>query len=157
MFWRKLPRRVLCAAVAAAALSCTTAPGLFDPFDVTVNVLGAGTGNGRVTETEALVNIDCRIVGGEPNSLGDLGSGDGPCRSTFAELNGLGTFILFAAADLGHEFVGWSGDCAPVGVAACRLSWASREALTLTVTAEFRPVGLIIAPPSVHFPPLTAP
>lgn len=135
------------------AASCRDLAGDFDPFDVTVNVLGRGNGSGVVTEVETTVTINCHIVAGEPNELSEIADAGNPCRSVFTDLNGLGMFLLFAAPDAGHEFVGWSGDCAVVQGTTCQVSFVSREAITLTVYAEFRPVGLIIAAPSDTFSP----
>ena len=121
------------------ATSCKDIPGDFDPFDVTINVLGRGTGSGVVTEVETIVTINCHIVAGEPNELAEIAGAGNPCRSVFTDLNGLGMFLLFAAPDQGHEFVGWTGDCESVQGTTCQVSFVSREAITLTVIAEFRP------------------
>ena len=145
--------RVLLLVVPALVSSCKDLPGDFDPFDVTINVLGRGAGSGVVTEVETLVTINCHIVAGEPNDLAEIGGAGNPCRSVFTDLNGLGMFLLFATPDEGHEFVGWTGDCESVQGTTCQVSFVSREAITLTVTAEFRPVGLIIAASSDTFRP----
>jgi hypothetical protein len=129
-----------------AVLAACESAAEFDRFDVTVNVLGAGSGDGRVTENETILHIDCQIVGGEPNSLGDYRR-DEPCTDTFTDLNGLGTFFLYAVPDPGHEFVGWTGDCQAVQGTACRVEYISHVDVTRTVVAEFRPIGLIIARP----------
>lgn len=120
---------------------------------MTINVPGRGNGSGVVTEVETIVTINCHIVAGEPNELPEIAGAGNPCRSVFTELNGLGMFLLFAAPDAGHQFVGWSGDCATVQGTTCQVSFVAREAITLTVSAEFRPVGLIIAAPSDTFSP----
>ena len=127
-------------------------PGEFDPFEVTVNVLGAGNGNGRVTEIETELDINCHIVAGEPNDLSEVNRTN-RCQGSFIDLNGLGTFQLNATPDDGHEFVGWTGDCLSVQGTICQLEFVSRVAVTLTVRAEFRPLGLIIAAPSDTFRP----
>ena len=139
--------------VLALGSSCyNELPGDFDPFEVTVNVLGAGNGNGRVTEIETEFDINCHIVAGEPNDLSEINSTN-RCKGSFTDLNGLGMFQLTAAPDDGHEFVGWTGDCLSVQGTVCQLEFVSRVAVTLTVHAEFRPLGLIIAAPSDTFRP----
>jgi len=131
--------------LATVLAGCEQAAG-FDHVDVTVNVLGTGTGDGRVNENETILHIDCHIVGGEPRSPARYRA-DNPCTDTYTDLNGLGTFILFAVPDPGHEFVGWTGDCQAVQGTACRVEYISHVDVTRTVVAEFRPVGLIIASP----------
>src|SRR5580765_4523233 len=93
-----------------ATAGCESAPGDFDPFEVTVNVLGGGTGDGLVTEIETVLDIHCHIVDGEPNQLSEVNTAN-RCRGSFTDLNGLGAFQLSATPDGGNEFVSWTGDC----------------------------------------------
>ena len=131
---------------------CSQQPGDFDPFEVTVIILGQGSGSGVVTEGEDELDIFCHIVAGEPNQPAEA-TIENRCRGSFIDLNGLGGFVVIAAPDQGHEFVGWTGDCEVVQGNICQLGFASTRAVTLTATAEFRPVGLIIAPSPATFRP----
>ena len=133
-------------------LGCDNLPGDNDPFEVTIVVHGTGTGSGVVTEVEEEIDLNCRIVAGEPNQPSEATTGN-RCRDSFFSLNGFGSFQLVAAPDAGHEFAGWTGDCEVVQGAVCQMGYVSITPLTLTAVAEFRPVGLIIAPPSATFRP----
>jgi len=152
-----MKRFLLGAALACLlAAGCESAQGGFDSFEVTVNVLGGGSGDGLVTEIETVLDIRCHILRGEPNQLSEINTAN-HCRGSFTDLNGLGGFQLIATPDEGNEFVSWTGDCESVQANVCQMSFASHEAVTLTAVAEFRPVGLIIAPSSDTFRPSTAP
>lgn len=131
---------------------CNDQPGEFDPFEVTIIVNGTGTGDGVVGEVEEEIDINCHIVAGEPNQPAEATTTN-RCRDSFIDLNGLGGFVLIAAPDEGHEFVSWTGECEVVQGPICQMGFASRTAVTLTAVAEFRPVGLIIAPSSATFRP----
>ena len=140
-------------AIAIALLAgCDEQPGDIDPFEVTVIVHGEGTGSGVVSEVENELDINCHIVAGEPNQPSEATTAN-RCRGSFFDLNGLGSFVLIATPDEGHQFVGWTGECEFVEGTVCQMGFASRVALTLTAVAEFRPVGLIIAPSSATFRP----
>ena len=131
---------------------CEGQPGDFDPFEVTVIIQGRGTGSGVVTEGEDELDLSCHIVGGEPNQPAESTT-ENRCRDSFIDLNGLGGFVVIAAPDEGHQFVGWTGDCELVQGNVCQLGFASTRAVTLTAVAEFRPIGLIIAPSPATFRP----
>ena len=131
---------------------CDNQPGDFDPFEVTIIVHGAGTGSGSVGEVEEELDISCQIVAGEPSEPPEATTGN-RCRDSFQALNGFGSFQLIAAPAAGHEFVGWTGDCEIVQGTVCQMGFVSITAVTLTAVAEFRPVGLIIAPSSATFRP----
>ena len=148
-------RRASAILIAFLTAACNDGPGEFDPFEVTVIVHGTGSGSGVVSEVEEEIDINCHIVAGEPNQPAEATSAN-RCRDSFIDLNGLGGFLLIAAPDEGHQFVGWTGDCEAVQGTFCQMGFASRTAVTLTAIAEFRPVGLIIAPSPATFRP-TAP
>ena len=145
-------RRNAAILVALLIAACDNQPGEFDPFEVTIIVHGAGTGSGTVSELEEEIDISCHIVAGEPNQPAEATSAN-RCRDSFFDLTGLGGFVLMAAPDEGHEFVGWTGECEFVQDTFCQMGFASTSAVTLTAIAEFRPIGLIIAPTSATFRP----
>ena len=145
-------RSVAVILIALLTAACEAQPGDLDPFEVTIVVHGKGAGNGLVTELDNSIDISCHIVAGEPNQPSEA-TNDNRCRDSYLDLNGLGSFQLFANPDEGYEFVGWTGDCESVQGTVCQMEFASRTALTLTAVAEFRPVGLIIAPSSATFRP----
>ena len=144
--------RILSAVLLLFLPGCEDQPGDFDPFEVTVIVHGTGTGSGVVGEVEEEIDINCHIVAGEPNQAAEATTAN-RCRDSFFDLNGLGGFVLIAAPDAGNEFVGWTGDCESVQGTVCQMGFESTSAVTLTAVAEFRPIGLIIAPSPATFRP----
>ncbi len=81
--------------------------------NVAVQILGAGTGSGLVTSSEAVVDIRCSISDGQlPNlSIDALLA----CQTSFLDANAAGSFNLIATPRDYNSFTRWHRDCAAAG------------------------------------------
>lgn len=84
--------------------------------EVDVEVLGNGSGDGRVTAPDSAVDIDCVFVDGQPDS--------GSCDTEFFDAGAGGVFLLIAEPDPGSVFVSWSG-CNTTNGNQCSLTFAT--------------------------------
>ncbi len=97
----------------------------FQPYDqITVNVVGTGTGAGTVVASDPAVPTNCTLPGP-------------PCSDSFNDAGGGGAFNLLATPAAGSVFVGWTGCSASVGNA-CTLTFGTFISDTVfNVTARF--------------------
>ncbi|MBA3318170.1 MAG: DUF1929 domain-containing protein [Gemmatimonadales bacterium] len=95
-----------------------------------LNVSGGGNGAGTVTSQAALTpNIECTISGGSPVS--------GSCSRGYTSGTSV---ILTAAANSGHTFNGWGGDC--TGTGTCNLSLTANRAVTANFSGPAGPEAI---------------
>lgn len=109
-----------------------TVAGCDDEFlnRISLEVLGAGSGSGRVTSLEDAVPIDCVIVAGMVR---------GSCSREVDEAGAGGAFSLMAEPEPGSVFSGWDGCNEFVGDR-CQLSFEPGEDdVRFLVTARFEP------------------
>jgi hypothetical protein len=89
---------VLFASVGLVSCGSDDDSGIIGTPATTFNLtIGNGTGDGRVTSSDA--KVDCRLTGGVAS---------GTCRVSYATAAAI---TLTAAADAGQEFKAWTGDC----------------------------------------------
>jgi hypothetical protein len=102
-----------------------------DPFQrIEVFVEGAGTGDGRVNDSDPAVSIDCQITDGAENN-------STVCDDSFPDAGAGGVFSLTATNDAGSFFAGWVG-CSSSAGPVCTLSFTTNSGdTTFNVTAHF--------------------
>jgi hypothetical protein len=87
----------------------------------TLNVVGAGTGSGKVTSQQGLSPaINCTIT---------AGTGSGACTGSYPN----GTSVVLTPAATSGSFDAWSGDCSGSGT--CTPQMTANRAVTATFTA----------------------
>jgi hypothetical protein len=147
-----MKRLVLVAALGCLLTAgCESAAGGFDSFEVTVNVLGAGSGDGLVTEIETVLDIRCHILHGEPNQLSEVNTTK-PLPLGIHRLNG---WVGHSPrpADEGTNSVCWTGDCESVQGNVCQMSFVIRIGVTLTASrSSGRRLDYVLLRPSLSDP-----
>ncbi len=130
----------MAALLSGCAGDCPDQPGF--TVEVTVDVKGAGTGNGNVSDDRTVLPagtfvIDCAVRAGGVT---------GACNDDFLDHGGQGTFSVVATADAGSILSGWP-ECPSVQGSQgerCSMTIAQQGIQqTFTVRVKFDPVGTV--------------